>query len=109
MQAATSWDPNYFPNDADDENNEEESDDISLVGDGIGIWGAGVDEENVSDQNVHNVLEDLLNQRDIQEQSRFKSSEPVHENHNKNRKRQDAWSYETPVYNNIHTIFIKEQ
>ena len=64
MRAATSGDPNYFPNDADEENNEEELDDVSLVGDGIGIGGAGVDEENVSDQNVHNVLEDLLNQRD---------------------------------------------
>ena len=85
MRSATSGDPNYFPNDAGEENNEEESDDVSLVGDGIGIGGAGVDEENMSDQNVNNVLGDLLNQRDMQEQSRFKSSEPVHENHNKNR------------------------
>ena len=72
MRAATSGDPNYFPNDADEENDEEESEDPSLVENELVLGEVVVDEENVfnHDQNENNVLEDVLNQRerDIQKQ-----------------------------------------
>ena len=75
MRAATTGDPNYFPNNLGpssiEENSEEESGDASLVGNELVIGGVGVDEENVFDHDHdENVLEDLLNQldRDIQEQ-----------------------------------------
>ena len=93
MREATG-DPNYFPNDEDEENSKEESDDASLVGNELIIGGAGLDEENVfdHDQDENNVLEDVFNQ-DI---GRFKCNEPVQENHNKNRQKDDR-SYKTPV------------
>ena len=72
MRAASSGDPNYFPNDADEESGEEESDDPSLLENESVIRVVGIDEENVfdHDQDENNVLEDVLNQRDrdIQEQ-----------------------------------------
>ena len=72
MRAATSGDPNYYPNDEDEENIEEESNDASFVENERVIGEVGVDEANVSDhdQDENNVLEDVLNQRDrdIQQQ-----------------------------------------
>ena len=89
MRAATTGDPNYFPNNLGpssiEENSEEESGDASLVGNELVIGGVAVDEESVfdHDQDEDIVLEDVLNQRDkdIQEQRAGAKSQ----NHNKNR------------------------
>ena len=66
MRAATSGDPNYFPNDADEENDEEESEDPSLVENELVLGEVEVDEENVfnHNQDENNALEDVLNQRE---------------------------------------------
>ena len=72
MRAATTEDPNYFPNDDIEENSKEEAGDASLVGNELVIEGVVVDKENVfdHDQDENIVLEDVINQRDkdIQEQ-----------------------------------------
>ena len=71
MRAATSGDPNYFPNDADEGTIEEESEDSLLVENEPVIGGVAVDEENVfdHDHDENNGLEDMLARKSHQKQA----------------------------------------